>query len=129
MTEEHLPRIRRGAIPPDAVLVVRGDAGDPALAREQAEQFRRRFPAWERWGLSAFYARGDDEVDDLAFDRLHQFGLIRLYRVGDLEAAGFELVPTFRSPHVTVAWQHDLDEGLARFDAAPHESRTNPYHG
>ena len=46
-------------------------------------------------GLSGFYARSDDEVDVLAFDRLHQFGVLRVYRVADVEAVGFELVPTF----------------------------------
>jgi len=110
-------------------VVVRGDPGDDAITREQAEQFRRRFPDWGRWGLSAFYARNDDEVDDLAFDRLHQFSQLRVYRVADLEAAGFEVMPTFRSPHITVAWSTDLDEGLARFDTARHQARSNPYHG
>ncbi len=28
-------------------------------------------------------------------------------------AAGFEVVPTFRTPHVTIAFQGDLDSALA----------------
>lgn len=128
MTGERVPRIRRAPLPADAIVVVRGDAGDERITREQADMFRRRFPDWGRWGLSAFYARSDDEVDDLAFDRLHQFGVLRVYRVADLEAAGFELVPTFRTPHVTVAWASDLDEGLGRFASARHQERGNPYH-
>jgi len=109
--------------------VVRGDPGDDAITREQAEQFRRRFPDWGRWGLSAFYARNGEEIDDLAFDRLHQFSQLRVYRMADLNAAGFELVATFRTPHVTVAWSTDLHVGLARFDAVRHQAWTNPYHG
>lgn len=129
MTADRTPRVRRAPIPPDAVVVVRGDPGDAAITREQAEQFRRRYPDRGRWGLSAFYARNDEEIDDLAFDRLHQFGQLRVYRVADLEAVGFELVPTFRSPHITVAWSTDLLEGLVRFDATRHHARSNPYHG
>lgn len=110
------------------MVVVRGDPGDERITREQAAMFRRRFPEWGRWGLSAFYATSDAEVDDLAFDRLHQFEVVRVYRVADLELAGFELVPTFRTPHVTVAWATDLDEGLARFVSARHHERDNPYH-
>ena len=59
-----VPRVRRVAIPDDAVLVVRGDDLDPQTARAQAVAFRRRFPDWNRWGLSAFYARSEAEVDD-----------------------------------------------------------------
>lgn len=123
MSTERVPRIRRAPIPPDALIVVRGDPGDKQITREQAEQFLRRFADWGRWGLSAFYARNDEEIDDLASDRLQQFEQLRVYRVEDLEAAGFELVPTFRAPHVTVAWSADLHDGLARFNAARHQSR------
>ncbi len=128
MPGERVPRIRRAPLPADAVVVVRGDPGDERIIREQADMFRRRFPDWGRWGLSAFYACSDDEIDDLAFDRLHQFGVLRVYRVADLEAAGFELVPTFRTPHVTVAWASDFDEGLGRLASACHQERGNPYH-
>jgi len=54
--------------------------------------------------------------------------VLRVYRVADVEAVGFELVPTFRTPHVTVAWATDLDEGLNRLASARHEERVNPYH-
>lgn len=129
MSADRMPRVRRAPIPPEAVVVVRGDPDDDAITREQAEQFRRRYSDSGRWGLSAFYARNDEEVDHLAFDRLDQFAKLRVYRVADLEAAGFELVPTFRTPHVTVAWSTDLLDGLAQFDAVRHQARTNPYHG
>ncbi len=44
-----------------------------------------------------------------------------------LIAAGVEVVPTFRSPHVTLAFG-DLDLGLATLEAVEHEVRRNPYH-
>jgi hypothetical protein len=59
MAEPQIPRIRRAPLPADAVIVVRGDDLDPAIARWQAVVFRRRYPDWGRWGLSAFYARND----------------------------------------------------------------------
>ena len=52
-----VPRIRRAAIPDDAHLVVRGVAAiEPEASIRQAVLFRRRFEAWGRYGLSAFYA-------------------------------------------------------------------------
>ena len=128
MSAERVPRVRRAPIPSDALVVVRGDPGDEAITRDQAEAFRRRFDRWGRWGVSAFYARSELEIDDLAFDRLHRFGSLRIYRIVDLEHAGFEVVPTFRTPHVTLAWDDDLLAGLARLEAARHERRANPYH-
>lgn len=126
---EDLPRIRRAAIPDDAVIVVRGQPADAEEARVLAIDFRDRFPAWRRWGVSAFYARGEIEVDDLASTRLRRFRLVRVYLVADLVEAGFEVVPTFRTPHVTLAWRDELDEGLERLDSADHIERMNPYHG
>lgn len=125
---ERIPRIRQAAIPEDAVVVVRGQPADPKEARDSAEDFRRRFADWGRWGLSAFYARGESEIDDIALARLRRFGLLRVYRRAVLEEHGFEVVPTFRSPHVTIAWVGALDEGLRELDRAEHDDRTNPYH-
>lgn len=73
--------------------------------------FRRRFPDWHRWGLSAFYARSDAEIEDLAADQLERFPMLGCYRVADLRAAGF-----------------DLDERLAALVGAAHEVRINSYH-
>jgi hypothetical protein len=123
-----LPRIRRAPIPDDAVLVVRGDDLDPATARQQAETFRRRFPDWGRYGLSAYHARSEDEIDDLAADQLERFPLLALFRRTDLEAAGFETVPTFRTPHVTIAFTGEPDERLRVLDTLRVVVRPNPYH-
>ena len=91
MAEPRIPRVRRAQLPDDAVLVVRGDNLDPVTARHQAEVFRRRFPDWGRWGLSAFYARNEAEVADLGADQLERFPLLGCYRVTDLQTAGFEI--------------------------------------
>jgi hypothetical protein len=77
------------------------DDDDPSTARAQAEAFRRRYPDWHRFGLSAYYAEDDDAVDDLAADLLERFPILRIYDPAALSAGGIEVVPTFRAPHVT----------------------------
>jgi hypothetical protein len=117
------PRIRRAPVPTDAVLVVRGDAGSRAVSRAQAERFLRRYLSGGRYGLSAFYVRSDEEIDDLAESQLQSFPRLALFRITDLEVAGFEVVPTFRTPHVTIAFTGDLDGWLRRLVASRLELR------
>jgi hypothetical protein len=124
---DDVPRIRRAAIPDDAHLVVRGVAAiEPEASIRQANLFRRRFEAWGRYGLSAFYARSDDEVLDLAEDRLEAFEVLFVYRLADVVSAGFEVVPTYRSPHVTIAFYDEPAIGVARLLAVPHRDLVNP---
>lgn len=125
---ERVPRIRRASLPSDAVIVVRADDLIVGSSLLQAVDFRRRYPDWGRWGLSGFFARSETDVDDLAADRLERFPVLRLYRPSVLEAAGVEIVPTFRTPHVTLAFDGDLDLWIDRLRAADHSERTNPYH-
>ena len=73
-------------------------------------------------------ARAHEEIDDLAVDQLERFAVLLVYRVAILTEAGIEVVPTFRTPHVTLAFHGDLDDGLARLALADHERRDNPYH-
>ena len=121
------PRIRHAAVPQDAWLVGRGvDSIEPETSRRQAELFRRRFERWGRYGLSAFYARSDDEVLDLGEDRLDAFATLFVYRLADVIAAGFEVVPTYRSPHVTITFYDDVDTGVARLLAVSHRTVNNP---
>lgn len=128
MAVDKEPRVRRAPIPEDAVIVVRGDDLNVETARSQAMAFRRRFPDWGRWGLSAFYARSEAEVDDLAADQLERFPALLVFEVAELEAAGFEVVPTFRTPHVTIAFTDDLEQALSRLTALGTDRRSNPYH-
>lgn len=122
-----VPRIRRASIPADAWLVVRGVAEiEPEVSLRQAELFRRRFPGWDRYGLSAFYARSDDEVLDLGEDRLNAFATLFVYRLSDVIGAGFEVVATFRSPHVTITFYDDLEAGVSRLLGLAHRTVANP---
>jgi hypothetical protein len=124
------PRVRRAAIPGDAYIVVRGVASiEPETSIRQAVLFRRRFDAWGRYGLSAFYARSDEEVLDLAEDRLDMFKTLNVYRLADVIAAGFEVIPTYRSPHVTIAFYDEPAVGVTRLAAVAHRELPNPAFG
>lgn len=127
MSSNRVPRIRKAAVPADAFVVVRGEQ-QTEVARQLARQFRQRFPDWERWGLSGFYARGVPDVEDLARDRLPQHDAIIVYSASSLVNAGFDIVPTFRTPHVTISWATDLDDGLADLQRVDHDRRSNQYH-
>jgi hypothetical protein len=122
------PRIRRAGIPDDAVLVARGDDLELGTSRDQAMSFLRRFPDWGRYGLSAYYARGDAEVDDLAADQLERFPVLAVFEIAALLDAGYEVVPTFRTPHVTVAFTGDLEERLLALAELQPRVVENPYH-
>lgn len=128
MDQRREPRIRHRPIPGGAkVVVVRGDDATPDSDGRQATAFRRRFPDWGRYGLSAYYAEDDAAVDDLASDLLERFPFLVVYEVVALLDAGLEVVATFRSPHVTIAFVA-LDDGLATLRAVAYVRQQNAYH-
>lgn len=127
MPPERVPRIRLVAIPDDAVLVVRGGEIDPGALRSDAETFRRRFDQWGRHGVSGFLAADDDEVDVLCETRLERFATVLVFRRPELLAAGIEVVPTFRRPHVTLA-HPDLDALVSGLRSCEHVEIPNPHH-
>ena len=89
-------------MPDEALLVVRGDELDVDLLRGDAENFHERFADWGRYGVSAFLARDDAEVDALCGTRLVRFETVVVFHRDALVAVGIEVVPTFRTPHVTL---------------------------
>ncbi|MGH9107639.1 MAG: hypothetical protein ACRDZX_17775 [Acidimicrobiales bacterium] len=95
--------MRLSAVPGAAVLVVRGDALEPSVLRADALRFMRRYPAWGRYGVSAFFAGDREEVEALCETKLQRFATVVIFRREDLLAAGVDVVPTFRAPHVTLA--------------------------
>jgi hypothetical protein len=124
---ERTPRIRLTPVPDDGVFVVRGDELDPLVLAEDAARFRERFSGWARFGVSAFHASSEDEIDAICQTRLIRFAVVVVFRRHDLEAAGVEVVPTFRTPHVTLCHE-DLDQLVERLRACDHAERLNPYH-
>jgi len=127
MPTDSTPRVRRTPLPPDAVLVVRGDVLDPDLLRTDARRFSRRFPGWDRTGVSAYYARNEPEIDAVCQDKLSNFETVVVFAGADLKRAGIDIVGTFRTPHVTLAGP-DLETLVVALTSCPHESRLNPYH-
>ena len=59
-------------------------------------------------------------------DRLDTFETLFVYRNVDVVEAGFEVVPAYRSPHVTIAFYTDVHKGVARLLAVQHQIVTNP---
>lgn len=127
MSLGRVPRVRRTPLPDDAVLVVRGDTLDPDRILKEARRFLRRFPDWGRYGISAFCARTEPEVDVLCQVKLIRFPTIVVLRRQDLAVAGVEVVGTFRTPHVTLA-HADVEELVRRLLDCEHTERANPYH-
>lgn len=128
MTGDRTPRVRRAPLPDDAVLVVRGDVLDGELLRADAERFGRRYPEWDRAGVSGYYARDENEVDALCQTKMINFETVVVFAIGDLERNGIDVVGTFRTPHVTLA-AGDIQILLVALIGCPHQVRDNPYHG
>lgn len=123
---ERVPRVRRTPIPADVLLVVRGDELEGDILRADARRFRRRFEAWDRYGVSAFLAADYVEIAVLCETRLERFATVVVYQRHDLEAKGIEIVPTFRTPHVTLA-HHDLEVLVAVLLTCEHRILDNPH--
>lgn len=121
------PRVRRAAIPADARIVVRGaDDDEPASSIRQARIFSARYPAWGRSGLSGFVVSSEDEILDLGADRLVTFPKLFAFALDVLVAAGFEVVATYRSPHVTIVFTEPPEAAVVRLFGLPHLTITNP---
>jgi hypothetical protein len=128
MTNDRTPRVRRAPLPDDALMVVRGDVLDGELLHADAARFSRRFPEWDRAGVSGYYARDENEVGALCQTKLVNFETVVVFARADLERSGIDVVGTFRTPHVTLA-ARDIHTLLAALIGCPHQVRDNPYHG
>ena len=51
-----------------------------------------------RYGVSAFLAADDDEVDAFCETELQAWAVVVVFSRAALEDAGIEVVPTFRTP-------------------------------
>ncbi|MGD9705145.1 MAG: hypothetical protein AB7Q42_09775 [Acidimicrobiia bacterium] len=125
-SREQTPRVRLTPVP-DGGVFVRGDELDPKLLADDASRFRERFSEWARFGISAFHASSEDEIDAICQTRLVRFAIVVVFARADLESAGIEVVPTFRTPHVTLC-HADLDQLIERLVHCEHAERSNPYH-
>ena len=108
-------------------MVMRGDELDPLILHADAERFFRRYPAWGRYGVSAYSAVDELEVDAICETKLERFALVVVIQRSELDRLGIEIVPTFRSPHVTLAHERlgPLVEGLR---SCEHRTIENRHH-
>jgi hypothetical protein len=105
----------------------RGDELDPELLAADATNFFDRFVDFGRYGISAFYASQPAEVDALCETKLSQFATIAIFDRAEVERAGIEIIPTFRTPHVTLA-HRELAELIHRLLSCDATQIDNPYH-
>ncbi len=121
-----MPRMRRTPIPDDVLLVVRGDELDEEILRADARRFHRRFDQWDRYGVSAFLAFDDAEIMALCESRLERFTTVVVYRRHELQARGIDVMPTFRTPHATLA-HRDLEALVSVLLTCEHKVLDNPH--
>jgi hypothetical protein len=89
--------------------------------------FFDRFVDFGRYGISAFYASQPAEVDALCETKLSQFATVAIFNRAEIESAGIEIIPTFRTPHVTLA-HSELAELIRRLLSCHATQIDNPYH-
>jgi hypothetical protein len=77
--------------------------------------------------VSSFYARNSQEVAVLCETKLDRFAVVFTFRRADLESAGVQILPTYRTPHVTLA-AASADQLIEMLQSCPHERLQNPYH-
>lgn len=124
---EDVPRVRLASVGQLSLLVVRGDELDPSILRVDATRFFRRYPAWRRYGVSAYAARDDLEVEAICETKLERFATVAVFERRELERREILVVPTFRGPHVTLA-HDDLETLIDQLVTCEHRTVANRYH-
>ncbi len=117
-------RIRREALPDDALVVVRGGLLEIGTLRTDAVAAHERFG---ECGVSVFGAADVKALDALLVGRLKRFDLLTVMTAGALRAAGLELAPTFRRPHYTVMLAN-LEADLLRLVTCENVAWVNPHY-
>ena len=77
--------------------------------------------------MSAFLAADEAEIDALCETKLQQWATVVVFQRTALERSGVQVVPSFRTPHVTLA-HPDLAELVRSLIGCEHDVIINPYH-
>lgn len=129
MPEELRDYVRREPPLPGKTVVVRGGIDTVEKLARHATRMSRAFVLDGRvvWGVSAFAMPTDDPLQHgpLGHD-LSSYRRVHMTTAGVLTSAGFELLPTFARPHVTVVIR-SLNEIDALLEALGDPS-VNPYY-
>lgn len=111
------------------MVVVRGNEGSDDARRRSAQRLRRRRPELGSYGLSGYFAEDEAAISDIVVSYLYSFlPAVLVYKTDALRAAGLAILPTFKAPHVTVAFEN-LEEGLALLTRTPGETREYDFQG
>jgi hypothetical protein len=124
--------VREEPVPATATVIVRGGPDSVAKLTAHAARTARAYaldgvPAL---GISVFAALDDIGVaslDGILAAKLSTYRVIHFTAVGDLQAAGFSLLPTFGRPHLTLMLKgvDQVEQLLAVLGPA----RPNPHYG
>jgi hypothetical protein len=131
--QELRAQVRDEQPPDDSVVVVRGRPASLVGLRKHATRTHDAYVLDGRplWGVSVFCAL--DDIGPASLDallrRFASFRVLHLPKVGDLRAAGFAMLPTFRRPHFTIALGTDSDDALTQLLTVLGTAERNPYHG
>lgn len=115
------------------VVVVRGGPNSIERLLEHAQRTHDAYTLDGEpvWGVSVFCALDDVGPGslDALLRRFASYRIVHLPTVGDVAAAGFNLLPTFKRPHFTIRLDDADDATLSRLLDALGPARPNPYHG
>ena len=62
----------------------------------------------------------------IGHDHLDKFAVLAVYDTDDVRANGFQLVATFRNPHVTIAFVEEPTAAVGLLLSLPHRLIPNP---
>jgi hypothetical protein len=124
--------VRIEPLPREATILVRGGPDTAAKLTAHAERVRRAFVLDGRpvLGISVFAALDDigpASLDGILLGKLPTYRVVHLVTAGLLAEAGFELLPTFGRPHMTL-----LLNGVDRVESlleALGPAQANPRYG
>lgn len=117
-------RVRRDALPDNALVVVRGGLLESERLRRDATMAFVRFG---EYGISVLAVADEAALDVIARTTLVQESVLTMMTVGAIRANDLELRPTFRRPHYTVILP-DLNADLLRLIACENVVRDNPHY-
>jgi len=82
------PKLRSTPLGASGYLIVRGTEPSVDEARYAAARFRDRFPGWNAFGLSGYYAATQVETDALFGNQLLAWSTVAIYVLDDLVNVG-----------------------------------------
>lgn len=132
--EELRAHVRTEPIHDDEVVLIRGGPETAAKLLGHARRLHTVYvldglPVFGVSAMAALDALGPASLDGLLASRMASYRVVHMPLVGALREAGFQLLPTFRRPHVTVLLDSDAPDDVDRLLRALGPGRPNPYHG